>query len=188
MRISINLATQPFRPNRPIIVGTVALSLLLVGMLGVLIFLARVDRARLADSRREIARLEAQVRTLGAEQARLDGVLRQPENAEVLERSLFLNALLYRKGISWTRIFDDLEHTIPHNVRVISIRPTVNTRNQVTLDMTLGTESPAPMIDLLKAMESSPLFGGTYLHNATPPSQTNPLFQYRVSVNYAQKL
>jgi Tfp pilus assembly protein PilN len=183
MRISINLATQPFRPNRPVIVGTVALSVLLLGLLGVLIYLARLDSALLADSRREIAQLEDQVRKLSAEQARLDGVLRQPENAEVLERSLFLNALLFRKGISWTRIFADLERTIPHNVRVVSVRPTVNARNQITLDMVLGTESPAPMIELLKSLESSPLFGATYLHNATPPSQTNPLYQYRVSVN-----
>ena len=47
------------------------------------------------------------------EQARQDAILRQPENAEVLERSLFLNALLYRKGISWTRIFADLEKSFP---------------------------------------------------------------------------
>ena len=48
-----------------------------------------------------------------AEQAQLDAVLRKPENAEVLERSVFLNALLVRKGISWTRIFADLEKVLP---------------------------------------------------------------------------
>ena len=58
-----------------------------------------------------------------AEQAKLDAVLRKPENAQVLDRSVLLNSLLYRKGISWTKIFADLEKMLPHNVRVISIRP-----------------------------------------------------------------
>jgi len=66
-------------------------------------------------------------------------VLRRPENAEVLERSVFLNALLYRKGISWTRIFADLEKIVPWNVKVLAIRPSVNSENQVMLDMTLGS-------------------------------------------------
>jgi len=188
MKVSINLASQPFRPNRPVIVGATVLSLVLLALLGALVSLAAVDRAQLADSRSEIGRLETQIRTLSAEQKRLDDVLRQPENAEVLERSLFLNALLYRKGISWTRIFADLEKTMPHNVRVVSIRPSVNNQNQVTLDMVLGSEAPEPIISLLKSLEASPLFGAAYLHSSLPPSQTNPLYQYRVSVNYAQKL
>jgi type IV pilus assembly protein PilN len=106
----------------------------------------------------------------------------------VLERSLFLNALLFRKGISWTRIFADLEQTLPHNVRLISIRPFVNAQNQITLEMNVGAESPEPIIALLKALEESPLFGSVYQHTSLPPSQSEPLYRYRVSVNYAQKL
>ena len=84
-------------------------------------------------------------------------MLRRPENAEVLERSVFLNALLLRKGISWTRIFADLEKVLPYNVRVIQIHPTVDSLNQVSLDMQFGAESPAPVIELLKTMADSRL-------------------------------
>jgi type IV pilus assembly protein PilN len=188
MKVPVNLASQPFRPNRPVVVAATLASLVLVGMLGVLVWLAMLDRAQTAESYRQIAALERQVRALSAEQAGLDAVLRKPDNAEVLERSIFLNTLLYRKGISWTRIFADLEKTLPHNVRIISIRPSVTPRNQVTLDMVVGSEAPEPMIGLLKSLEASPLFGAANVHSAMPPSQTNPLFQYRVSVNYAQKL
>jgi Tfp pilus assembly protein PilN len=188
MKLSINLASQPFRRDRPVILAGVTLSLLLIGTLGVLISLALTDRAQLADTRRNIERLNRQIQQATVAQSQLDNVLRQPDNAEVLERSVFLNTLLYRKGISWTRIFADLEKTLPHNVRLISIRPFVNAQNQVTLDMNVGAESPEPVIDLLKALEMSPLFGAVYQHNSLPPSQTEPLFRYRVSVNYAQKL
>jgi len=188
MKIPINLASQPYRRDRPMIAASVVVALLLAGTLAVLISLALTDRARLADTRLEIGRLNRQIQKATAEQARLDAVLRQPDNAEVLERSVFLNTLLYRKGISWTRIFADLEKTVPFNVRIISIRPFVNGQNQITLDMTVGAESPEPVIELLKVLAESPLFGPAYLHSSLPPSQTEPLYRYRVSVTYAQKL
>lgn len=188
MKVGINLASQPFRRDRPVIVAAVVMSVMLTGLLGVLILLAMTDRAQLADSRAELTRLQSAWNALSTEQARQDAVLRKPENAEVLERGMFLNTLLYRKGISWTKIFADLEKTLPFNVRIISIRPSVNGQNQVTLDMVVGSESPEPFIGLLKSLQDSPLFGSVYMHGSVPPSQTNPLYQYRVSVNYAQKL
>jgi Tfp pilus assembly protein PilN len=106
----------------------------------------------------------------------------------VLERSVFLNSLLFRKGISWTRIFADLEKTIPHNVKVLAIRPSVNFENQVTLDMTVGAESPEPVIALYRALEESPLFGSVLGHSSLPPTQSDPLYRYRMTVIYAQKL
>jgi type IV pilus assembly protein PilN len=188
VKIGINLATQPFRRDRPMLVASGALAVALGGLFGLLLSLEYMERGQMSDTRREIARLQSQIRQLGAGQAQLDGVLLQPENAEVLERSLFLNALLMRKGISWTRIFEDLEKTLPHNVRVISVRPTVNAQNQRSLEMNVGAESTEPVVEMLLRLESSELFGATQVHNMLPPSQTDPLYRYRVSVNYAQKL
>jgi type IV pilus assembly protein PilN len=188
MKIGVNLATQPFRRDRPMLVASGALAIALGGLFGLLMSLQYMERGQMSDTRREIARLESQIRHLSAEQAKLDAVLRQPENAEVLERSLFLNALLMRKGISWTRIFEDLEKTLPHNVRVISVRPMVNAQNQISLEMNVGAESSQPFVEMLLRLESSDLFGATQVHNMLPPSQTDPLYRYRVSVNYAQKL
>jgi Tfp pilus assembly protein PilN len=186
MKIGINLATQPFRRDRPVLVLAGVLSTLLVALLGGLIYLAVAERGELADSRRDVDRLQRKIRAVSVEQQKLDAVLRRPENAEVLERSLFLNALLYRKGISWTRIFADLEKVVPYNVRIMSIHPTLNAQNKVVLDMRVGSESPEPVIVLLKRLEESPLFGQVYNHSSAPPSQSDPLWKYNVSVNYAQ--
>ena len=106
----------------------------------------------------------------------------------MLERSLFLNALLYRKGISWTRIFADLEKVVPYNVRIMAIRPSMTGQNQVSLDMTVGSETPVAVIELLKNLEGSPSFGAVYSHSLLPPTQTDKLYRCRVSVNYVQKL
>ncbi|HWB96473.1 MAG TPA: hypothetical protein VG672_07215 [Bryobacteraceae bacterium] len=187
MRIPINLASQPFRRDRPMLIASSAVAVLLAGLLAILISLSVTERGQLADTRKDIEQRQARLRTLTTEQSRLETILRRPENAEVLERSIFLNKLLYRKGISWTRIFADLEKVVPFNVRIISIRPSANSQNQISLDMLVGAESPQPVIQFVKALEDSPLFGEANLSISMPPSQTEPLWRCRVSANYAQK-
>jgi Tfp pilus assembly protein PilN len=188
MRIPINLASQPFRRDRAVLVASGALGVLLIVLLVFLLSLNRLESGQVAETRAEIARLESQIHAVTAQQARQDAVLHKPENAEVLERSLFLNALLYRKGISWTRIFDDLEKVVPYNVRIMAIRPSVVGQNQISLDMTVGSDTPVAMIELLKNLENSPSFGAVYSHSSLPPTQTDKLYRSRVSVNYVQKL
>jgi len=188
MRTTINLASEPFRRDRPMVAASVAVGLVLSATLVMLASLAFLERGTAAQTRQDIAALNRGLGGLNEEQARLEDALRQPENAEALGKVLFINSLLYRKGISWTKIFSDLEGVMPYNVRLISIRPQVNARNEVLLDMVVGAQSLPPVIELLRRMEGSPLFGSTEVHNTQPPSQTEPLYRSRVTVNYGQKL
>jgi type IV pilus assembly protein PilN len=168
--------------------GTAAVAVLLLILLGIFISLAASERNRAKEAREMIAKVERQIRTMSNEQTKLESVLRKPENAEVLDRSVFVNALLQRKGISWTRIFSDLEKVMPHNVRLVSVRPQLNGPNDLLLDMEVGAQSSEPVVELMMHLEGSPLFGSTTIHSWRPPSQSDPLFRYRVSVTYAQKI
>src|SRR5262249_45805804 len=125
---------------------------------------------------------------LAKKQTDLESVLRRPENAVVLERSAFLNQLLYRKAISWTKTFSDLEKLMPPRVRLINIRPQINPQNQVSLDMEVGAESREAFIEFLKEIEGSSLFRAPELHGDSPPTENQPLFRVRLSVIYDQKL
>jgi len=187
MKIPINLASQPFRRDRAMIAASLAVCVLLLGTLGVLISLGLADRRQLADVRASVARLNTSIRSVTAEQAQLDAVLRKPENALVLQRSVFLNSMLSRKGVSWTRIFADLEKVLPYNVRVIQIHPIMDVRNDLSLDMQVGSESPVPVIEMLKNMGQQP-FSNPEVKLQQSPTQAEPLWRYRVSVGYAQKL
>jgi Tfp pilus assembly protein PilN len=188
MKISINLASQPFRRDRAMIVASLAVCLLLVVSLGVLVHLAIQDNAQMGDVRHEVALLKAQIDGVTAQQAKLDAVVRQPLNETVLERSAFINALLLRKGISWNQIFHDLEKTLPYNVKLINIRPTVDDQGHVTLDTTLASETAAASQDALAAFQTNRLFGVVQIQNFFPPTQTEPLYRLAISVTYAQKL
>jgi type IV pilus assembly protein PilN len=190
--LSINLATEPFRRFRPILVASMALAVLLVGLLAVQVYLFWLAKDEGRETALAIAQTQARLDALIAEERRLNEILLRPENAAVLDRSLFLNELLARKGISWTLIFRDLEEVLPHNVKLVQIRPQIQAgapaRHEVLLEMVVASESAEPVIEMLRALESSPLFGATAVSAAFPPTDTEPLYRYRVSVRYARQL
>jgi len=188
MKIPINLASEPFRKDRAMLAASAGVGVLLVASLGALVMLANADNAQTADLRKEITQLHAQISAAARQQADFEAVIRKPENAQVLELSVFLNTLLSRKGISWTRILADLEKTMPANVKMLNIQPYVTGRNQVILSLQVGSEGPEPVILFYKALERSDLFGGVTQNIYQPPSQAEPLYRYRFTVNYGQKL
>jgi type IV pilus assembly protein PilN len=188
MKKGINLASEPFRRDRPMVVGSLGVGVLLTGLLCMLIYLAIAERGKSAESREMIGRVEKQLRVISAEQVKLEAVLRRPDNSEVLQKTLFLNQLLARKGVSWTRIFADLEKVTPHNVRLISIRPQIGNQNALMLDMLVGAQTNEPIVNFLMELEGSSLFGAPTVHSSQPPTQLEPLYRYRISVKYAQKL
>jgi hypothetical protein len=188
MRVGINLASEPFRRDRPLVAGSIAVGVMLLGLLGMLIYLAVGERARAAEAREALVKTETQLKIMQRERSRFENVLRQQQNADVLDRSVFLNDLLMRKGVSWTRIFSDLEKVTPHNVRLISVRPQIRPNNDLTLDMVVGSQSAESILNFVMQLEASSVFGKTTVHTTLPPSQTEPLFRSRVSVNYVQKL
>src|ERR1022692_4846647 len=160
MKIPINLASNPFRRDRAMMVASLLVCALLVATMGLLATLARQDSRQVADVQREVKNLHQQINLLNAEQAKLDAVVRKPENASVLERSVFINTLLRRKGISWNRIFTDLEKTIPYNVKIVRVHPTIDAQGRVVLDMVVAAASPLQGGPKVKAVAASPPVGG----------------------------
>src|ERR1700738_428850 len=109
MKIPVNLSSDPFRRDRPVLVASIAVGVMLTILLCVLVSLAISERNRAKEARNEMASVDAHLKVMSAEQSKLEAMMRRPENAEVLDRSQFINALLLRKGVSWTQIFNDLE-------------------------------------------------------------------------------
>ena len=161
---------------------------LLVVTLGLLITISVNERTQAKQAQADLARVEKQLANIRNEQNRLDAQMRMPDNEVVLDRSILINSIIRRKAISWTRIFGDLGTVLPHNVRVAVIRPQVNTRDQLLLDMTVESESPEPVIQFISKLEGSDIFGSTEVSAITAPTQNDPFYRYRISVNYAQKL
>lgn len=191
---ALNLASQPFRRERAQNAVYAFVCLALTCSLLVLIGLILKERARASYLRREINQERAQLQRSQREQSQFSGVLAKPDNADVFAKSVFLNQLIARRAVSWTHVFKDLETVMPPNMRVVAVRlPQVPNEDvagvdHVQLDMVVGTDRPDAMIQLLKSLQQSPLFGAAAVVNQQPPTQNDPLYRYRVTVAYAQKL
>src|SRR5579871_3723278 len=120
MRAPINLASQPFRHDRAMLIGSGLLAAIMIVTLYMLIAIVRTDKTNKAESMRQLATAQKQLAAVQKDLRGVEGELRQPKNAAVLERSVLLNEILVRKGISWTRIFADLEKVVPYNVRILT--------------------------------------------------------------------
>ena len=189
MRIPINLASEPFRHDRAKLLATALCSVALLVLLGVQGLLIAGEREDAAQNRDAVARLNAELADIRSGQGVADSTIQQPVNAEVLERSVLLNSLVQRKAISWARLLADIEGVLPNTVRLIQVRlPQVNIRNEVTLDMEVGAQEPGQAIEFTNRLAASQLFGPATLLRSDPPSQNEPLYRYRLTVSYAQKL
>jgi Tfp pilus assembly protein PilN len=192
--LKLNVASQPFRNERAQSTGALAACTLLLISLFTLGVLILHSRAQVADLRLRIAGDSQRLQSLSARQSRFGAVLSKPENTEAFSNSVFLNQLIARRGLSWSRIFRDLEVVLPTNVRLLAIRlPQVSEQdasgvNRVQLDMVVGTMEPESFIILIKHLEEASNFGAVAVVTHAPPSQNDPLHKYRLTVAYAQKL
>jgi Tfp pilus assembly protein PilN len=188
MRIPINLATEPFRRNRQMFVGSAFAGVLLIVTLVVLVSLSSTERREKRETQTVINRVNRELKSIGTEQAKLDAQIRQPGNEVALDRIVLLNELIRLKATSWTKIFSDLEKVVPENVRILAIRPSINSRDEVFLDMQVAADAPEQVIAFILKLEGSDIFGSTAISVITPPSQTDAFYRYRLTVSYAQKL
>lgn len=192
--IEINLASDPFRRERGDKLAFTLLCALLLCSLCAMLGLIFQARSQAFDLRSRIAIEEAELADVHRLQSQYSSVLTKPDNAGTFAYSVFMNQIIARRAVSWTRVFEDLATVMPTNVRLVAIRlPQVdsddeNAGSHVELDMFVGSTQPEAVIGLLKNLQKSSRFGAASLVSQTPPTQNDPLYKYRVTVPYDQKL
>jgi hypothetical protein len=75
----------------------------------------------------------------------------------VLDRATFLNSLIGQRSFPWTKIFMDLEKTLPPGVRVVNISPKLN-NGRALVDITIGAATDEGKIKFLESLEQSKVF------------------------------
>ena len=158
MRITINLASQPFEDAQRF-VRQWTLTLGLVGLLTLVLVVGAVLRLRSwSVEERRIHDLQAQLAQGDREIGQAEAFLNRPENRDTRDKSLILNDLIARKAFSWTEVFSDLERIMPPRLHVVSIRPELTPDNQLALRMMVAGESRERALELVRHMEQSPRF------------------------------
>jgi len=162
MNVRLNLATKPLESQRKFYVSAG-----LVAVLGGFLFLGLgwhvySELRAQADLRRKEQDNDRVATQLTARRKELDEYFARPENARVKDRVAFLNGFIDESSFDWTRMFMDLEKTLPVGVHVVSIQPKLE-KGRMFVHLTVGAVSDEAKIKFLKAMQSSPAFSGVTL-------------------------
>src|ERR1700728_3090734 len=140
MKLRLNLSTTPLENKRPF-----AAAASVLGAVGLLIFLLLAHAAY------------ASWRANRQRQAELEAYFQTPQAREVLDRAAFLNSLIGQRSFPWTKIFMDLERTLPPGVRVVKISPKLD-NGRAIVEFTVGAQSDEGKVKFLEALEKSKVF------------------------------
>ena len=170
MRVQVNLATRPFVELRPfflrlrLIMGALALTGLLIALGSHLLSVKAARQQAQLDALRN--------QTIAAQSAKLrtEQRMRQPGNAQVLDRAHFLNALFLRKSFSWTAVMMDLENVLPPGVQVTTIEPGVSADGAVTIRLRVAGQRDRA-VQLVRNLERSRRFLDPRLGSETSQSR-----------------
>ena len=159
MITDLNLASQPFR-NRTL-PWAVAAAVASVSLVALIFIIAATSQANAqADSAEsQLRSLREREAAMQAEAAQIRGAL-TPDQQRVLEAA---HALVDRKRFSWSRLYADLEASMPASVRVtrISVRDATHSGAQILaeLNLTVVGRTPADVTDMIRQMERTGIFG-----------------------------
>jgi Tfp pilus assembly protein PilN len=154
----LNLSTQPFPAYRLINIALVCV-LIVLAALSVIQARGFTRFSNLAGSIRaeeQESRVEAQV--LQKQMSDLESRLDRPESTAKLNEINFLNHLILRKKLSWTKLIRILEEMMPENVHLTNLAPEVGDNGAVTLRMGVRARSIADATQFVERLETSKLF------------------------------
>jgi Tfp pilus assembly protein PilN len=182
MKLRLNLSTTPHPNKRPFIAGAVAAGTV---SLIALLFLSTAAY-RLWRSNRElhgdISHWQGEIRASRQKQSELDRYFKSPQAQQVLDRSAFLNSLIDERSFPWTKVFMDLEKTLPAGVRVVNISPKLKD-GRAEVKLTFGAVNDECKLKFLKALEQSKSFSDIQVESVKYQEQTQFQSQDKILVD-----
>lgn len=162
MRISVNLASQPYVELGPVYNRLRIWTAILVIVGLALYYLYRNESVQAGQTLANVRSVENQLHQLQRERATYQSLMQQPKDAAILRQSDYLNALFKHKAFSWTATMTDLENVLPSGVQVLSIDPIIATDGHVTIRLRV-TGAREKALDLIRNLEKSKHFAAPRL-------------------------
>ena len=157
-KFDLNLATRPFPAYRLLNVALACMLIVLMLVSGWQVYgfkqFSSLSSSIRADERRARVEDEAFAKRV----AELESGLDRPEASAKLNEIGFLNRLIERRSLSWTRLFANLEDMVPPSVQLLSLNPGIGANGAVTLRMQVQGRSIADVTQFIEALEQSPVF------------------------------
>jgi Tfp pilus assembly protein PilN len=172
MQVGLNLATKPLVSHRRFLLGSA-----LLGLVASVLFVYlgwRFYTLRKADEafRARMGALQEQMTRLDEQRSELVRFFAKEENHNLQDRARFVGSVIEARSFNWTKMFMDLERTLPPGVHVERISPTLE-NGTLSVKFEVAGSSEEAKVKLLKAFEESPSFTDVELTaDSTPKAST----------------
>jgi Tfp pilus assembly protein PilN len=157
--IRTNLSTRPFYNERAVHLVLIALAIVVAG--ATVFNISRVIRYSRSDTQlaTQATRDEARAADLRQQAARLRASVDPHEIDFASADARQANELIDRRTFSWTELFNRLETTIPDEVHIIAVKPTVDLNHEIILTINVVARSVDDMNAFIENLEATGAFG-----------------------------
>lgn len=180
--LHLNLASKPYRDYRPIW-AVAAVMAVLSGIL--LVNNAQTAYRYFVNTKTTRAEIERLQRGAGEESRRarqLQNDILRFDRKTLNIQTRFINAQIAERAFSWSRLLDQLERIVPHDVRLVSLNQSVTPDGPTHLTMVCLAKSPNGMVELLRRLQRDPHFDRT-LPQSEATLETG-LHEFRIETDY----
>jgi Tfp pilus assembly protein PilN len=164
-----NLATRPFYNERAVqlVLGLIAIVVIAITASNIaqLIRLNASQRtlgAHAADAEREAARLRREAAAIRAQ-------INAKELETVANAAREANGIIDQRAFSWSELFDQLEQTLPDDVRITAVDPTLSKEGQFVIQIAVEARRSEDVDAFIESLEKT----GSFRDVITPQEATN---------------
>jgi Tfp pilus assembly protein PilN len=153
-----NLSTRPFYNERlvTLLLGAAALVVLVLTLFNV--YRVTTLTARVSALGAEAGRAERAAVDLRQRAAQARSSVDQARLAAVATAAHEANTLIDRRTFSWTELFNRFEATLPPDVRIAAVRPSVDQDGNLTLGIAVVARSVDAIDTFIEALEETGAF------------------------------
>ena len=179
--IHLNLASRPYRDERPFII-VVVVSSLLIAFLTLMNFDAwyRI-RNETRETRAKTASLETQAEQERVRTDALNQKLRTVDTKRLARQTQFANAVIAERAFSWSELLDRLERVLPDYVRIDSISPAFDKSGLVHLTLHCIARDGTGLVSTLNRMNQEPYFSNPFPNGE---DHTEQGYLFTIGVDY----
>ena len=187
MSSKLNLASDPFR-NRAL-PWTITAVITLASVVGLLLIARSTfqNNAKTLAMQKEVTELKKETDTLTKKAKDIEIALTPDQKKELK----YAHALVDRKRFSWSRLFADLESSLPGGIRVTRILVKEvhmqGDRPVADLELVVASKNPATVTEMIQQMESQGVFSPMLRAQNPQRGKGESGSEYELDVHYVPR-
>lgn len=158
-QFNLNLSTRPFKPYRARNLALVLLLLILITVSAGQVYTYQQNSSLANGIRGSQQKIKEESEQLTKQLGELNAKMYSGNAAAKMAQVEFLNELLVRKSFSWTKVFANLEEIMPEDVHLLNLRPFIDEKGQLGLNINIRGRSHDAAVGFVKTLEDSEIFG-----------------------------